>query len=105
MISFANSSQYGNNVVISQMAKLDDGLLDFVIVKDFPKWKIPFFLIQIATGNAHLSKHVEVIQSRKMEIECKNTLLHLDGEPQQSENPIKINLLPKSLKILVPNEK
>ena len=105
MISFANGSQYGNNVIISPRAKLDDSLLDFVIVKEFPKWKIPLFLIQIATGNAHLSQHVEIIQSREMKIQCKNTLLHLDGESKESNNPIEVNLLPKSLKILIPNEK
>ena len=39
MIAFANSSQYGNNARISPRADFKDGLIDFVIVKDFPKWK------------------------------------------------------------------
>ncbi|MDA1009572.1 MAG: diacylglycerol kinase family lipid kinase [Bacteroidetes bacterium] len=104
MISFANSSQYGNDVKISPMADIQDGLLDFVIVKEFPKWKIPFFLLQIATGKVHLSKYVEIIQAKKMEITTNNTLLHLDGEPYKASNPVIINLLENSLKILKPNE-
>ena len=104
MISFANSSQYGNDVKISPMADIQDGLLDFVIVKKFPKWKMPFFLLQIATGKVHLSKHVEIIQAKKMEITTNNTLLHLDGEPYKASNPVIINLLENSLKILKPNE-
>tara|TARA_B100001250_G_scaffold40975_1_gene32448 strand:+ start:34485 stop:35354 length:870 start_codon:yes stop_codon:yes gene_type:complete len=104
MISFANGSQYGNNIVISPMAKLEDGLLDFVVVKEFPKWKIPFFLMYIATGNIHLSKYVEIIKCKSMEIECNNSLSHLDGEPNKLKNPVNINLLPKSLKILKPHE-
>ena len=43
LIAFANTSQYGNDFEISPFAKLDDGLIDFVIVKVFSKWKIPFF--------------------------------------------------------------
>jgi len=102
MVSFANASQYGNNARISPMADVQDGLLDFVIVKAFPKWRIPFFLLKIARGKTHLSKYVEIIQSKHMKINANNTLLHLDGEPYKAKNPIEIQLLPKSLKILMP---
>ena len=105
MISFANASQYGNNARISPMADLQDGLLDFVIVKDFPKWRIPFFLLKVVRGKTHFSKYVEIIQSKHMKISANNTLLHLDGEPYKAKNPVEIQLLPKSLKILMPNGK
>ena len=105
MISFANASQYGNNARISPMADLQDGLLDFVIIKAFPKWQIPFFLLKVARGKTHFSKYVEIIQSKHMKISANNTLLHLDGEPYKAKNPVEIQLLPKSLKILIPNGK
>ena len=105
IIAFANASQYGNDAKISPMANFQDGLLDFVIIKEFPKWKIPFFLLKVATGKAHLSKYVEIIQCQKMTISAENTLLHLDGEPFKASNPIEVIILPKSLKILMPNEK
>ena len=105
MISFANASQYGNYARISPMADVQDGLLDFVIVKAFPKWKIPFFLLKLARGKTHLSKYAEIIQSKHMKISANNTLLHLDGEPYKAKNPIEIQLWPKSLKILMPNGK
>ena len=104
MISFANASQYGNDAKISPMSDFNDGLIDFVIVKDFPKWKIPIFLYQLLTSKIHLSKHVEIIQCNKMTITAGNTLIHLDGEPISVTNPIEVNLIPKSLKILIPNE-
>ena len=105
MIAFANSSQYGNDAIISPKADFKDGLIDFVIVKDFPKWKIPIFIYLLLTGKIHLSKHVEIIQCDKMTIKAENSLLHLDGEPFKTSNPIKVAILPKSLKILIPNEK
>jgi len=103
MISFANASQYGHDFRIAPNAQVNDGLLDFVIVKAFPKWKIPFFLLKVARGKTHLSKYVEIIQSKHMKISANNTLLHLDGEPYRAKNPVEIKLLPKSLKILIPN--
>ncbi len=104
MISFANASQYGNNAKISPMADIQDGLLDFVIVKEFPKWKIPFFLLEIIKGKVHLSKHVEIIKSKKMQITANNTLIHLDGESYKASNPVTVKILEKSLKIMYPNE-
>lgn len=105
MIAFANASQYGNDAIISPKADFKDGLIDFVIVKDFSKWKIPIFIYLLLTGKIHLSKHVEIIQCDKMTIKAENTLLHLDGEPFKASNPIKVTILPKSLKILMPNGK
>ena len=52
-----------------------------------------------------LHKYVEIIQSKNMKISTNNTLLHLDGEPYKTKNPVEIQLLPKSLKILMPNDK
>jgi len=104
MISFFNASQYGNDAIICPMADIQDGLIDFVIVRDFPKWKIPLCLLKVITGKAHLSKYVEIIKCKHMSISASNTLLHLDGEPYKTSNPVKINISPKSLKILIPND-
>ena len=102
MISFANSSQYGNNVKISPTASIKDGLLDFVIIKKIPKWKIPLLIIKIATGKIHTSNNVEIIQCNEMSITANKTLIHLDGEPYRFSSPITIKVLPNSLKILMP---
>mgnify|MGYP001425473380 CR=1 FL=1 len=105
MIDFANASQFGNNAKISPRSDFQDGLIDFVIVNNFPKWKIPVILFMLLSGRLHLSKHVEIIQCKKMTIRTENTNLHLDGEPIKLSNPVVVTILPKSLKILMPNEK
>ena len=105
MIDFANASQFGNNAKISPRSDFQDGLIDFVIVNNFPKWKIPVILFMLLSGRLHLSKHVEIIQCEKMTIRTENTNLHLDGEPIKLSNPVVVTILPKSLKILMPNEK
>ena len=102
LISFANASQYGNDAKISPISDIKDGLLDFVIVKRFAKWKIPFFLFKVAIGKVHLSKYVEIIQTEYMKINTTDTLVHLDGEPLITTNPLHIKVLPKTLKIAMP---
>ncbi len=105
LISFANTSQYGNNFQISPNAKTDDGLIDFVILKDFARWKVPYFIYKVAIGEAHLSKYIRIIRTTKMIITSKEKLIHLDGEAKNVCTKLEIKAIKKSLKILIPNEK
>ena len=103
LIAFANASQYGNDAHISPLSDISDGLIDFIIVKKFPKWKIPLILFMIARGKTHLSQYVEIIQTTKMKIESINCLTHLDGEPYTFNSPIIVKIHPKTLKIFTQN--
>ena len=103
MISFANSSQFGNNAKISPLAKINDGLIDFVIVKKFPKWKLLFFAYKLLNGTIHNSNFVEIIRCNKIKINSNNYLVHLDGEPHKFNKQIEITILKKSIKVLNPN--
>ena len=103
-IAFANASQYGNDAIISSTSIIDDGVIDFVIVKKFPRWKIPLFLYKMMKGELNKSKHVEIIQSPKMLIESKENLIHVDGEPKTIKNPIEIKIHSKSFNIFTIDE-
>ena len=77
---------------ICPRANIQDGILDFVIIREFPKLHIPFFLLKLRTGKVHLSKYVEIIKSKTMQIKANNTLLHVDREPYNTSNTITIKL-------------
>lgn len=103
LISFANATQYGNNFRISPKSEIDDGLIDFVIVRNMPKIKIPQFLLKIARGKVNSSEYVEIIQTKEMEIISDERIIHLDGEPHEINNNVIVKNNPKSLKVLIPN--
>ena len=105
LISFANASQYGNNFKISPNSNIEDGLLDFVIIKDLPKWKIPFLLFKIAIGKANKCKHIEIIRTKKMKITSSENIIHLDGEPKQINTSVEVICNKRSLYIFVPDGK
>ena len=104
-IVFANASQYGNDARIAPNAKEDNGFIDFVIIKKFPHWKIPLFLIDVMNGKTHLNENVEIIRTKKMKIESNLPMVHLDGEIKNLSNPIEIKSIHKNFKVFVPNEK
>ena len=60
--------------------------------------------MKLFKGNLHLSKYVQTIKCEKIKIITKEKLIHIDGEPLQVDQPIVINISPKTLKILTPNE-
>ena len=68
LISFANASQYGNNVKICPQADIKDGLFDVVIVHKFPKWKIPILIVKLFLGKINTFKYVEIIKLKNLEI-------------------------------------
>lgn len=103
-IVFANTSQYGNDARIAPNAKIDDGLIDFVIINKFPSWQIPFFLYNVLKGKILQNKNVEIILSKDMKISSNEPFAHLDGEIKYFTNPINVKISDKKLKILVPNE-
>lgn len=100
---FANGTQYGSNFRIAPRASLTDGQFDMVELQNAPKWKLalaaPTFLSRTfrpidITRTEHTAQ--AVIQAEG------EIVYHLDGEPKTAQSELKINLLPRALKLLVP---
>lgn len=102
MLSFANSSQYGNNVHISAGASVQDGLIDVCIIKQFPIWRLLEMGIRMLTKTAEKSGYLEIIRGKNIMVtRDKAGPIHLDGEPRIVDAPVQINVVPHSLKIIV----
>lgn len=103
LISFANSSQYGNNFHIAPGALIDDGLIDVCLIKDFPKYTAPALLISLVDQSIDKSKYDKIIKARDITIQHDKPLLgHVDGEPVHLGKEAHIQILPLALKVIVP---
>ena len=103
LVSFANSSQWGNNVHIAPGAQIDDGLIDVCVVADFPKYEGPALLISLLDQSIDKNKYDEIIRARKIHIRHDTPLLgHVDGEPLILGTDVDISILPLSLKVVIP---
>jgi diacylglycerol kinase (ATP) len=102
MLSFANSSQYGNNAHVSPQASVQDGLLDVCVIKPFPLYRFPEMCIRMFTKTANKSSFVEIIRGKHIIVKRDNPApMHLDGEPEIAGSEIEINIVPCSLKVIV----
>lgn len=101
MLSFANSSQYGNNAHVSPDASVNDGLLDVCVIKPFPLWRFIEMGIRMFTKTAHKSKYVEIIRGKHINVKrTEPGPLHLDGEPRMEGTEIDIKVVPGALRII-----
>jgi len=102
MLSFANSSQYGNNAHVSPQASVQDGLLDVCVIKPFPLYRFPEMGLRMFTKTADKSSFVEIIRGKKIQIKRKAAgPAHIDGEPQTIGATAEIKVVPLSLKVIV----
>lgn len=102
LISFANSSQYGNNFMIAPQAKVQDGKLNLVIIKAPPLYAVPHLLYRLTHGTLHGSPYVESYPCEKVKIKQKSIQAHIDGDPIEFHEEATIQIRPASLKIMVP---
>ncbi|MDX2189366.1 MAG: YegS/Rv2252/BmrU family lipid kinase [Bacteroidota bacterium] len=102
LISFANSSQYGNNAFIAPHADMEDGLVDVCIMKPFPPIGILDLGFKLFTKTIDQSQYVETIRANEVIVERDETgEIHVDGEPHETGKEIIIKVVPKSLNLII----
>jgi YegS/Rv2252/BmrU family lipid kinase len=105
-ISFANSSQFGNNAYISPQADISDGLIDIVIVKRFPVWKTPVLAIRMFTKSMHKSRYTTILRGKKFIIDSETPQpVHLDGDSIKTTFPVNLNINHGNIMIYGPGER
>lgn len=105
LVTFANSSQFGNNAYIAPHAVIDDGLLDLCILRPFPKTSTIELGLRLFFKNIDQSPYLEVIKIQKASLKRKGKkkmIVHLDGEPMIIKKKLKIKIIPGALNIMVP---
>jgi YegS/Rv2252/BmrU family lipid kinase len=109
-ISIANSNQFGNNVTIAPKAKLNDGLLDIVIVQKMLKAKLPLAVLKQVRGYNKLDglsekskKSVLYFQTDKLTIRnLKQAPLHIDGDPYKTADEFKVEIIKDCFELMQP---
>jgi diacylglycerol kinase (ATP) len=102
VVAIANSSQYGNNARIAPAASVCDQLLHISILKKVPAYRLDF-VYSFFTGKIDRSSYCEILETDRLTIRVNAPMAyHIDGEPCGKNDRFAIELLPRSLKMLVP---
>jgi diacylglycerol kinase (ATP) len=99
--TIANTRQFGNNAYIAPEAKPNDGIIDIVLLKPFPKLLAPLIIWRLFRGTLNKSKYVRYIKTDKpFTIQTNEKRFHIDGEPVAISGEISVRIKRDSLSVL-----
>lgn len=101
-VAFANGNQYGSNFIIAPRANFADGLLEMILIKPTNIFKLLLGFPNFFKDGISPVKLAENKSVKEVVIETAQPFVyHIDGEPREAYGILKIDILPKSLKIIV----
>jgi YegS/Rv2252/BmrU family lipid kinase len=105
LVSFANSSQFGNNAYISPQADIQDGVFEVVVLRPFRKRNAPTLGLRLFSKRINQSKHIDIYEAQNVKITSNNTFpLHIDGENMGTQKELNISIKPSCLNIILPRK-
>ena len=102
ILSFANSSQYGNNACIAPHASMRDGLMDICILKRPAFWEILWFLLFFMNSRIYKLSYYRELQCEEAIIEGNIDHVHIDGDAYSMKSPLHLKMHKGVLKVVVP---
>jgi YegS/Rv2252/BmrU family lipid kinase len=104
IVALANGRQYGNGALLAPHAKLDDGLLDLVVVGPLGPLRMLWGVGRLFTGKIDRVPAVEIWTAGHVTISAtKSIQFHVDGEPVQGAESLTAVVHPGALRIRVPS--
>jgi YegS/Rv2252/BmrU family lipid kinase len=101
VLTIANTRQFGNYAFIAPEARPNDGIIEVVMIKPFPKILGSLFIIRLFTKRINKSKYVRHFKTDKeIVIETDETRFHIDGEPLDISGKVVVRIKKEVLKVL-----
>jgi diacylglycerol kinase (ATP) len=102
LVAVANASAYGGGMKIAPRAQLDDGKLDFCIVRGMNRFHLLCLFPTVYFGRHIRSSKVEYVQSLTARIETAYPVdVYADGE-YVCQTPVEFSVARKALQVIVP---
>jgi YegS/Rv2252/BmrU family lipid kinase len=101
-VAVANSGVFGGGMYLAPEAKLDDGLLDVVMIHDLPKRTYLAALPKVFTGAHVREPGVEMCQAREVAFHADRPFnVQADGDPI-ADLPATVRVQPGALNVIAP---
>jgi len=103
LVAIANGRQYGNRLLIAPGARLDDGLLEVVVVDQLSLLSIAWRLPSLFRGTLRPGRGVTMTAASTIRIRSSAPIpFHVDGEPRIGGSELAIRTHPGALLVRAP---
>ena len=88
IIEMANGRFFGGGMLVAPGSRADDGLIDVVVVKQVPRWAIPFLLPLFKKGwHVHLPV-CRVVHAKEVILRAKQMTINIDGRLEPMDEAV-----------------
>jgi YegS/Rv2252/BmrU family lipid kinase len=105
LVTVANSAQFGNGARIAPGARLDDGLLDLVVVEERSRVATMCQVPRLFNGTVQRIRGCSRRAIAQATIACEAPMtFHVDGEPMSGGTVVNVRVHPGALQIAAPEQ-
>jgi len=102
LVTVANSPEFGNGAVIAPGARVDDGLLDLVVMEERSRLNTIVSLPRLFQGTVDRAKGCSIRRIARATIESDRPMIyHVDGEPASGGTSLRVRVHPGALNVAV----
>lgn len=100
LLVVANGTTFGHGLKVAPNARMDDGLLDVLVVRDVSRWTVLAALKSVYAGKHLTNPAIRYTQARTVHVYAPGGVgLEMDGEPAHGER-MTFSLRPGALQVL-----
>jgi len=102
-VTIANAPQWGNGAQIAPGARVDDGLVDLVVIEERSRFRTVCQLPRLFNGTVARIQGCTISRVKQATIDCEEPMMfHVDGEPVQGGTSLRARVHPQALRIATP---
>ncbi|MCC9167626.1 diacylglycerol/lipid kinase family protein [Pontibacter harenae] len=103
MVTIANANAFGSNAAINPKGIVNDGKFEICLIEPFPKAAAIGIMIKLYTDSIDESVYTRRLICKQATIyNLDNEVVHVDGEPIDTAQEIKVVMHTQSLKVFLP---
>lgn len=103
MVTIANANAFGSNAAINPNGILNDGRFEICLIERFPRAAGIGILYKLYTDSIDTSVYTRKLTCRRATIQnLDDEVVHIDGEPVDLGKELRVNIKPRSLKVILP---
>jgi diacylglycerol kinase family enzyme len=105
VVAFVNGRQYGGGATLVPGARLDDGLLDVVVIEEAPALELAWNATRMFVGGIERYRRYRHLPAATAVLTGSGAFAHhRDGEPEAPCARLEASVVPLALRILVPRK-
>jgi YegS/Rv2252/BmrU family lipid kinase len=101
MVILANANHYGTGAIVNPGGKIDDGLMEVILIRRFPFRFLLYLLKNIFVRSRRKDNFIEVLVCSRASISIHPPQdLQVDGEPSGKHSSIEVEVLPSEIEVI-----